>query len=738
VQTPTDRILALYKSDTYIENMVESFKYINPINETNSTGDPINDLTQLMVEGMNLMNKPYLSRLDKSRGAFYTEDWFLHNEKSNSIQSGICGRANLNYWRVDLKRTPFFVAKDNVTATDALGSFLAGPTIMDCGSALSASINYGLLKFLGSEKFNYVFGNKNLPFNNLIITNLLYQKMEVVNKNRSEYSDPLYMIGNPLYSLFDLIVIEKNNIIYKLDDLQNGDIVHIKGVKDYEYKHLSGAGRGWNLICVKSDGNESENKTMFSGFWPGKGQVLLTYIEVKNMLIDSYNKNHDSVTVEHLEKNKEKINKMIFNESPSEILERVKIDTTHMLKDDVKTYDDPIVGITCVIRFNKSKLIDLLIYPAPIMNQQLWHNKDINVKDIFDLEKDNTSTKLKTSLHTVENKYSTFKSYEIKEDVHKTLFNAFIKLTSYLINTTKSQRKFVGLSVTGCAGLGKTHLSIATSKLCISEGIKVFIIDSKTVGEMFQESGGIMPNYFSKITNADLLIMDDINSKYATGYTILKQMIEFAINNKKAIIITSNHSDIGYYKLLDPMTYDNESSLGFIAHHNLIGNSYRQGWSNSTTVFDKADILEGLELLYMFNQTESAIGKGIIINGYDFIDDDIVNTVKNHILGINPKSKIYLPGSPYIVKVHDMYMHKLKKDSAYDTVIISIDKKNGRTEQLINLISKVHDYGLKVIVLVDKSIDLNNQIKQELKKITKKDNEIRLIDRTKSLFPSLL
>merc|ERR1711966_504895 len=73
-------------------------------------------------------------------------------------------------------------------------------------------------KNLGPDTFDRIFRSNVSQF---IITNNLFAPLMSTDKGK-------YMVGNPLFKLFDLI--EGNNI-------EDGDIVYIKGAKKYELKH---------------------------------------------------------------------------------------------------------------------------------------------------------------------------------------------------------------------------------------------------------------------------------------------------------------------------------------------------------------------------------------------------------------------------------------------------------------------------------------------------------------------
>jgi DNA replication protein DnaC len=484
------------------------------------------------------------------------------------------------------------------------------------------------------------------------------------------------------------------------------------------------------LICVQTD-----NGVKFAGFWPDKGQVLLTYDQLKCMMNQSYNKAQNSVTHKMIEDWGATGDEVTM--SPEKMINHAKAELAKLLTDDQVAPDAPIVGIAIVMRFDPVKLANLVHSPTPNSDSELWHNRPFDPVRILSME-GASSTGVS---HTVEVKDARFGTYELQTETQTMLFEKFGQMADYLTSTPRDLREFVALCVTGDAGLGKTHLATATTRLCAGSGLSVFMMAHSTISEMFQESGGSMPNMNAKIQASDLIVLDDINSKYGVGSQLLKQVMKFAVQHKKAVIITSNHADLGYFDLMDTVTYDDLIGLNFYMLHDLKGDSWRQPWIEHA-VYDVDHLDHGLNALCT---SHADVGAGIVVAGIDNIGGEgvkIVSMISDKIVQLDPNSRIYVADEPYRNhKVHDMFLHALKKSSGYTTVIMRFDHGYGYESQLIELISKTHDLGLKVVVLANQSIDIGSQLRKELDMQARTGSsriQPRITDRTKVIFPGLI
>ena len=176
-------------------------------------------------------NLPYSNRND---GLFYADD-YMKKVNSSEPWTTLTGLSNNYYWD-NHNYDCFFKINDNTKPSDAIKSFFIGPSFPDCANVIQAAVYLSILNSIGESNFNIIFGNKITQF---IITKYLYDDFSSTSKDNP--------IGNPLHFIFDKI--DSNDI----SSLKDGDILHIGGVDDYKYKHLSGFAIGWNVVCVKKN-----------------------------------------------------------------------------------------------------------------------------------------------------------------------------------------------------------------------------------------------------------------------------------------------------------------------------------------------------------------------------------------------------------------------------------------------------------------------------------------------------
>ena len=101
-------------------------------------------------------------------------------------------------------------------------------------------------------------------------------------------------------------------------------------------------------------------------------------------------------------------------------------------------------------------------------------------------------------------------------------------------------------------------------------------------------------------------------------------------------------------------------------------------------------------------------------------------------------ASIYVTRDPYKYhKVFDSYRHSLKKRTVrhdhYD-----LSRWLRLSGPVYQFDKEVHDLGLKAVVLVDESIDVKAGLGRKLKRHYDNRQEIRLIDRIRTVFPGIL
>ena len=104
-----------------------------------------------------------------------------------------------------------------------------------------------------------------------------------------------------------------------------------------------------------------------------------------------------------------------------------------------------------------------------------------------------------------------------------------------------------GLMFVGGAGTGKTHLAAAIVNELVERGYKVMFGNSTDIIARMRKSfkeGESDIDIISKITDVDLLVIDDLGKEKESEYTnmIIYQIINRLYEDEKALIITTNYT----------------------------------------------------------------------------------------------------------------------------------------------------------------------------------------------------
>ena len=139
--------------------------------------------------------------------------------------------------------------------------------------------------------------------------------------------------------------------------------------------------------------------------------------------------------------------------------------------------------------------------------------------------------------------YSAEKDMSLGYSPREYMEASFDFLKSYAENFKPGTNSFF---FTGATGLGKTHLSLAVMNKVTEKGYSVFYGSADNIikqmeKERFGRSNGDIEE---EIENADLLIIDDLETEFKTAFseTAVYQIINNAILNGKPMIISSNLS----------------------------------------------------------------------------------------------------------------------------------------------------------------------------------------------------
>jgi DNA replication protein DnaC len=541
-----------------------------------------------LVELMSSYNRPYEMRgtreLEKS-GMYYAQDYIDKYFPGKSI-SAITAVANNKYWDIGVNRVfnqtliSYFQSYDYVKPSDALKSFIKGPTITECANTIQISVYHLIYNLIGEERFDQVFGNLLTPF---VVTPTLFEPL--TKGERRVYQDTKYepILGNPLEVLFD--IIERPT----LESLQDQDILYIKGVREYDWKHISGVSVGWNLIYGRLGSEEPK----FIGFGPTKFSEPLTYQGIKRLLIDGYNKEQNIDTKNYIKKN------------PADL----KSTIAKQLENDRKTYDEPIEGVQYIIRFNHAKLHSFIT-----KQRQEWFNESIE-----DLERQLPSEKKKqinllTDSFSAETSNASFDNYERLSEQQILMYD---KMKKFALKTVTKKPEYgpIGLILGGTPGIGKTHLSVAVANFVSKYNLKVTFTDNDWVVTFSSRAKrlGSSIDFLPSIQDSDLIILDDINSEYGYGSNFLYTAFKYVILNNKSLLFTSNITIKSLQKYLPYIYgYDDVRVKNFLSLNNLNARSYRNYWFVSLGI-ENINISTNDEKMLILNRYIGEKSAGIVL-----------------------------------------------------------------------------------------------------------------------------
>ncbi|VVU94304.1 hypothetical protein CPAV1605_24 [seawater metagenome] len=683
-----DRRFSFPKDDLRLKIMEQYTKQITPYTDFKKF--------KSIGEIVAATNLPYKGRERSYKGIYYADDFVkFHGDTYNWIK--LQGVTNANYWDTSTSDSLFRI-RDGINPTDGLSTFFAGPTFADCGNVIMASIYQYILNIIGTTNFDKLF---NSPLSQFIITKYLYNQQP----EEKEIS------GSPIYFLFDEIPD------ISLENLKDGDIIYVRGVKEYFFKHLAGFAPGWNLVVIKKTGQE----TKFIGFGPDSfSNGPITYLELKQILITYYNQDRSKETLSKIEQFTDPDSKGISSigiGDDEHILNQTKIMLSNTLSDDKKPLDSDIIGIQCGIRFNKSKLdsfLELVLRPNSWMTLPIYNGQKFPLIS-------SEGEKIKMSKISAENMKSDFDNYLTDTKGRKELFDLMLRFGN-AINSKRPEDPSLGLIISGKPGIGKTHLSIALLKYVNKN---VLYVDEKFISDQFQKTA-TKPDFSHWLKGIELVILDDLNSIYGIGSQFLKVSISYCIANNKSILISSNtHLDVLYTLVPYYISYNSQLRFNYTIVNDLIALSFRKPWSEPLI---KLDNKSKMDKILSYTGDQSA---GIVLF-YDEFNYETLQSMETDIIKRLPYSKIRLAREPLRnQRVYDLYMHDIQE---YNIFLIKVENNN-EGEQLIRLVENAHDKGSKIIVISKSASEFKSKVDNYLNSFLTENYKVRRTDRLRIIFP---
>ena len=679
-----------------------------------SIDDFISIDTDDLVEIIKSYNIRYIK--GKNKGLYYDID-YSRLENSNDKTTDFIGFTNPNYFdlttsiQFENSLVSFFKSFDYIKPSEALKAFIIGPTFTECANIIQVSIYHLILNFVGDEKFDDLFGNLLIPFT--ITPNIF---MPILSEIRNKNEDNTYqaIIGNPLYFLFDEIYD------LRLENLEHNDIVYIRGVEEYNLKHLSGASIGWNLICDK---NESTGETKFIGFGPnefGTRNGSKTYEEMVKLLIDGYNKPQNNETLKIIEARKkvEELKDSAIN--------------AESLKNDIITgfFSRSIIGIQYILRLNQEKLFEFIKRPK----YKWYEDENKNLP-----EENNIPINLLLDSFSTETNDSTFENYIKDNEDRELLYNYMLKFGYKIINKTLESGP-IGFVLTGSPGIGKTHLSVALAKFVSNYGIKVTFVDENYLGKKFQESHGQLRDFSLWFNDSDLIILDDINSMYRTSSIFLQQVLEYVIIKSKALLYTSNNILPLIQKnipIIYPYNYDGAKNFFSL---NINTFTYTTPWIDHD--INLLDNNEKYNLLFSYSGKKSAgiIIETDIINEQHFIDDFNTITCNTTEFTIVKDWTLTQRFNRYGNYTTVLTANDMQKSNGYpqilkDNYIIMVINEYSYANQFIKILPELHDNSNKIIILTRSVTNFKRLILSIIQDYLNEKNKLKLLARLNIMIP---
>ena len=228
-----------------------------------------------------------------------------------------------------------------------------------------------------------------------------------------------------------------------------------------------------------------------------------------------------------------------------------------------------------------------------MLNPKTWYNTDYGSIELPESKISNSSI---LSQISPENIASNFSNYQINSNPQrKELFDIMQKF-ALTINQKSINSEPHGLIISGKPGIGKTHLSIAVMKTVTKN---VLYVDEAYLSNLYQKKGGVQDDYTSWFQNIELIILDDLNTKYGIGATFFKKSINYIIRNNKSILVSSNtHLDLLYEALPYYIGYDDNINNNFLILNDIIIPSFRNPW---TSTYLELNNIQRLELLARYS-----------------------------------------------------------------------------------------------------------------------------------------
>jgi hypothetical protein len=202
------------------------------------------------------------------------------------------------------------------------------------------------------------------------------------------------------------------------------------------------------------------------------------------------------------------------------------------------------------------------------------------------------------------------------------------------------------------------------------------------------------------------------------------------MKNNKAMMINANQPIRCIQENLpDYIGYDDERRNNFLIIQDMTGASYRKNWWLKSALSSSTGTLtsnqDAIEILANLNTTQAA---GIVLEEKDA---DLAHLSRRYLeLSPDKNIKIRILQEPYRNnRVFDFYVHDFNQHDVFFITVNDISE----SDQMLDLLTHVHDLGKKLVVITENEVKLNKKIDEVLTYSTLQNYQHRLKDRMRNI-----
>jgi DNA replication protein DnaC len=650
-----------------------------------------------------------------------------------NIPGDSCGRKR-DQWKLieceghDKKRQKMFIGTNTILPTKTLEEFFCKLSNYDNNMMINGCVYQLILNRLGEKVFNNLFGYVMTKF---IISSSIQQPYR---------SNLKYTSGNPLYSLYDCI---------ELDKLQTGDLIYVSLNPSNVNNENE---QGIYVICVNDDEKNNDiTKMKFIAYDPvvfSSGAIthlqLQQYLNRKNISTSNHKcdtkKDLSSFTTDELMRLSDKeiiglLDKWIGKETNREIDKTFGEKTT---ENCCLTKNDP-VRYNYALRVNLNTIDELPENLFENAQSTAWLNLTIEETDhpIYNhgssrYPKPNGELRGISSI-PMENIDSVLSTFETNTDVQKNMYIACKKFADVIIAREYLDEVSICLILAGDVGIGKTHLAVSVAHEITKKGLSAVFIDAHTICRVFEKHLSFTSLLDGLLQDIDLVILDNINERDGIEQETYKHIVDYISDHGKALMITTNNIeslDLDYLMKYYP-DFSDECAYDYVVMDKLSGDSYRR--AKSVTISDATHGIGENDDYTLCENINSNHNTLVIVdpNLHEFNRREKLSIVENLTLGNFSQDNMVFTTNDNIC---DMFMYESDDNRhGYGVVIACVYDQMG-AEQFANLLPIAHNQFSRLIILIDNVKHFKQLIAKELKNHIDRKRYDNMLERYNIMF----